>query len=307
MVFVIDRKSKKKIKEKGDDIYRFLARLPTHVKSIPDFLPRYVCHQITQSCKTSFEDQEKGPVQIRSFIKKYGISLRGVEKPLSHYTTLQEFFQRKLKPSARPISSPLSAKVMVSPADCRITVFETVSLAHVIRIKGSAFDISHLFPGGEKYENASLVLCRLAPHDYHRFHFPISGYYTQTEHIPGTYLSVQPELIKSTHNILTENRRAYTKLRTKDFGTIAYITVGATCVGSIVITTKSNRRVKKGEEYGTFAFGGSTIVLLIPKGKIMFSEDLVKKSMIGMETLIRMGDVLGYASSSTTTSSSEEE
>lgn len=298
MVLIIDRKSKKDIIEKGDDIFRFLARLPTHIKMIPGFLPRYLCHQITSHCKHKFEDPKKGPNQIRSFIKKYGISLRDVEKPLSSYQTLQEFFQRKLKPTARPIFALRSRKSLISPADCRISVFESVSLAHVIWIKGRAFQIAHLFPGGERYENASLVLCRLAPQDYHRFHFPVAGYYRKTHHLPGAYLSVQPELIKSTHNILTENRRAYTFLKTQHFGTMSYVTIGATCVGSIVITCASNQKVKKGEEYGTFAFGGSTIVLLIPKGKIVFSKDLVENTMMGKETLIKMGEVIGYSSSS---------
>jgi phosphatidylserine decarboxylase len=186
-------------------------------------------------------------------------------------------------------------------------VFENVCLAHTLWIKGRNFTLRRLLKSktrAEYYKGASIVLCRLAPQDYHRFHFPVGGKYTVTRHIKGGYISVQPQVVRSKRDVLTENKRAVTYLRTRYFGKVAYVTIGATCVGSIVITAKANSRVRKGQEYGTFAYGGSTIVLLIPKGKgkgnreskIFFSDDIVRNSLKRRETLIRMGEEIGFAS-----------
>ena len=57
---------------------------------------------------------------------------------------------------------------------------------------------------------------------------------------------------------------------------MAYIAVGATMVGSIVWTAAAGQAVRKGEELGYFAFGGSTIVTLFEPGKVCWDEDLVQ-------------------------------
>ena len=51
---------------------------------------------------------------------------------------------------------------------------------------------------------------------------------------------------------------------------VAYVAIGAMLVGSIVWTAggKKGTTVKRGEELGYFAYGGSTIVALFPKGLI---------------------------------------
>ena len=41
---------------------------------------------------------------------------------------------------------------------------------------------------------------------------------------------------------------------------------------------------------GFFAFGGSTILTLFPKGKVVFDADLVENSGQSLETLVQMGD-----------------
>jgi len=62
---------------------------------------------------------------------------------------------------------------------------------------------------------------------------------------------------------------------------------------SIVITKTVGDELKKGDEIGYFAFGGSTIVVLFEKGKINFDKDIVENSQKPLETLIKMGESLG--------------
>ena len=51
-------------------------------------------------------------------------------------------------------------------------------------------------------------------------------------------------------------------------------------MGSIVLT-KEGKSCKKGEEFGHFKYGGSTIVLLFEKGRMVFDSDLVANSKAG--------------------------
>ena len=70
------------------------------------------------------------------------------------------------------------------------------------------------------------------------------------------------------------------------------IEVGATCVGTIHQTWKENS-VSKGEEKGYFSFGGSCMVLLFEKRRIVFDEDLVRNSSQFLETRGLFGSSLG--------------
>lgn len=51
---------------------------------------------------------------------------------------------------------------------------------------------------------------------------------------------------------------------------VAFVAIGALLVGSIVFTNGANKgsKIKRGEELGYFAYGGSTVVCLFPQGVI---------------------------------------
>lgn len=295
MTIVIDRKTKKVIREPQSKQQLTALRISSF---IPSTVHTFLAKQITLRYCSQYTKKKGAEKRIKKFIKEFHIDTDEAEKPVYQYQSLQEFFQRHLKAKARIIASPNDPKVMISPADCRLLVFKDVTEARELWIKGSRFTVEKLLASktrAKQYKDASLVLCRLAPGDYHRFHFPVTGKYSRTKHIKGNYLSVQPEIVRSTHNVLTENKRTVTYLQTKAFGPVAMILIGATCVGSIVITAKANKNVKKGQEYGTFAFGGSTIVLLIQKNRIKFSADLLRHSKSKVETRVRMGERIGTA------------
>ena len=94
-------------------------------------------------------------------------------------------------------------------------------------------------------------------------------------------------------SILAENKRVVTEIETERFGTILYIEIGATAVGSIRQTYIPDLPVKKGEEKGYFEFGGSCIVLLFEKNRICFDADLIKNTEEGLETRANFGQSLG--------------
>ena len=84
-----------------------------------------------------------------------------------------------------------------------------------------------------------------------------------------------------------------TKLHTKNFGTILYIEVGATYVGSIHQSFIPHESYAKGEEKGYFSFGGSSLILLFEPNKICFDQDLLDISAKKIEVRALLGQSMG--------------
>ena len=82
-------------------------------------------------------------------------------------------------------------------------------------------------------------------------------------------------------------------MNTKDKGDVLISEIGATMVGSIFQTYKNNSKVNKGAEKGYFAFGGSSVLLLIDSNKIKISQDILENTKNGYETIIKMGEQIG--------------
>jgi phosphatidylserine decarboxylase len=88
---------------------------------------------------------------------------------LKAYKTFNQFFARQLKPDARPPANPQDPSVVVSSADCRLTVFEDVTTATQIWIKGREFTIPKLLHDDHIEQNPAyasgfaLAIFRLAP------------------------------------------------------------------------------------------------------------------------------------------------
>ncbi|KAL0365108.1 UNVERIFIED_CONTAM: Phosphatidylserine decarboxylase proenzyme 2 [Sesamum angustifolium] len=240
------------------------------VKNIPDFI-------------NMFKDQ---------------INLSEIKYPLEHFKTFNEFFIRELKPGARPITSIECDDVAVCAADSRLTAFETASDAMRFWIKGRKFSIRGLL-GTEVSSSAfidGLVIFRLAPQDYHRFHVPVSGTIEKFVDIPGCLYTVNPIAVNSKYcNVFTENKRVVSLISTKEFGKVAFVAIGATMVGSITFSKKEGDYVKKGDEFGYFSFGGSTVICVFEKDTIKIDDDLLENSSRSLETLVSVGMKLGVS------------
>lgn len=214
------------------------------------------------------------------------------------YATFNEFFAREIKESARPIAEPENDLVTSSPADCRLTAFPTVDLATKYWIKGFGFTLEALLGDAElakQFEGGSLVIARLAPQDYHRWHAPVSGIVKNIKEIPGAYYTVNPQAINEpgTLDVFCENRRSVMTVERSSTGSpVAIVAVGAMLVGSIeyVDGVEVGAQIRRGQCLGKFLYGGSTVIVLYPKGEVVLDEDLVRNSCErGMETVVKVG------------------
>lgn len=232
--------------------------------------------------------------RIEPFIKLYGLDPKEFADAPSSFGSFNEFFYRKLKPSARPIApSPI-----VFPADGRHLGFPDISAIDSFFVKGQTFDLPALLDDAalaEKYAKGSLVLSRLCPVDYHRYHFPAAGVPTETKTINGPLFSVSPIALAKNLSYLWQNKRTICQLKTEDFGTILILEIGATCVGSIHQTYTPGLPVVKAQEKGYFAFGGSSTITIFEPGKVALAEDLLENSANQTELYARVGSALGKA------------
>ena len=235
-------------------------------------------------------DRTSSAKKIHPFIEEFDIDMSVTQE--QKFQNFNDFFTWKLKDTARLVDT--SYNTVVSPADGKILAYADINNSDFI-IKGYRFDVSSFLDNpdlAQKFHDGALLIIRLAPVDYHRFHFPVSGNLSPNKKVEGDYYSVNPFALRKKANIFCFNKREYTILSNPLFGDVIMAEVGATMVGSIVQTFKGSY-VKKGEEKGYFKFGGSTVVLLFEKSKIHIDEDLLNNTAKGYETTVKMGERIG--------------
>lgn len=234
--------------------------------------------------------------KIKPFIKDFQVDETEFLEPISYFSCFNDFFIRKLKPQCRPIIADTERAII--PADGRYFIHEDISTLQSVQIKGKAFDLSLLLKDetlAKKYRAGSMVVARLCPYDYHRYHFPFDCYAPASTLINGSLYSVNPLALKYNAQIFMQNKRMICPLQSSLFGVVLYIEIGATNVGSINQTYACNQFYEKGQEKGFFSFGGSTIVLLFEPCKILFDEDLLQLASHGLEIRCLLGQSLGRA------------
>ena len=148
----------------------------------------------------------------------------------------------------------------------------------------------------KEFDGGAFLIARLCPVDYHRYHYPDNGKTIKAFQIKGNYHSVNPLALKYRPDIFMKNERRVSILETENFGKLAYIEVGATCVGKIVQSFDESLPFKRGDEKGYFLFGGSTVIVYGQKGRWVPSPDIIKNTELGIETYIHLGDTVGVRS-----------
>lgn len=283
----IHRATKELVTERppGEDILRFLYGNPVgEALVLPIAKRKFISDWYGKKM-----DSPSSVSRIEPFVSSLNIDMSESEKQIDEFTSFNDFFYRKLKPGARKIEEGL-----VSPGDGKLLVFEKASEVNSFFVKGERFTLEQFLEDeklAEEYQDAAMAILRLAPNDYHRYHFPYPGIPSPCHEIGRDYYSVSPiSLERKFTKVFTKNKREICRLKTAGKGEMLIIPVGATMVGSLNSTFTPESPVKKGEEMGYFAFGGSTIVLLFDSGKFTFDQDLIENTRNHFETAVRMGE-----------------
>ncbi len=232
-------------------------------------------------------DSPRSKKDIAALAAIPGCRWEEAEKPLADYASFNDFFTRRLKPGARPVGEGL-----VSPADGRLRLFLNADADLPFPLKGATRSLRTVFDGAAPAGRYDIAVIRLAPVDYHRFHFPCDCRTADPVRVvPGLYHSVNPIALLRHPDVYADNERQILKGRAA-FGDFWLVDVGAFGVGTIVQTFSGTEHAK-GDEKGYFKFGGSTVVFVASAGAVAFDLDLVRNSAEGLETRVLCGERIG--------------
>lgn len=249
------------------------------------------------------QDTKKSAQKIPEFIKNFNIQIDDYKKGTyndknieNSYSSFNEFFIREFQDGKRDFTT--SSVAMGAFAEARYYGHESLSDDIVLPVKGHLIRPKDMI-ANEKwsslFEEGPFLIARLCPVDYHRYHYPDSGKTLDSFSLHGSYDSVNPLALKLKGDILIKNERRVSILETQNFGKLAYIEVGATCVGKIVQSFDESKAFSKGQEKGYFLFGGSTVIIIGEKGAWKPSSDILENTKNKKETYIHLGDEVARA------------
>ncbi|OQX17106.1 MAG: hypothetical protein BWK76_10680 [Desulfobulbaceae bacterium A2] len=208
--------------------------------------------------------------------------------PEGGYTTFNQFFSRKIKPGARPISG--DDTILVAPADSLVNAINSnLTATTQLRTKyEESLNVRQLLDGSQYadvFNGGTAVSCVLLPTVYHWYHAPVGGTVVESRAVSGTSFGMNGGFYtfvnngnfggyKSSFGVFGIYHRGYYIIQTEKYGLVAMISVGLDDVNSVNFMPEVNnipeknpaKIVRKGDPLGYFAYGGSLVILLFEPG-----------------------------------------
>ena len=222
-------------------------------------------------------------------------------KPYYGFKSWNDFFTRKLVKGARPIIEPLNNKIINSACDSTIyRISFDVKAQDDFWIKSQPYSLNAMLNGEKKYvkkfEGGCVYQAFLNPFNYHRWHSPINGTIEKAYVKQGLYFTQDNSMKEDktdqdmSEGYLTnvETRAIiYIKADDENIGTVCVMPVGMVEISSCNINKniKPGKKVKKGDELGYFAYGGSTHCLI-------FEPNVIKKFTHKKGEFVPMGQII---------------
>lgn len=221
------------------------------------------------------------------FIRKHHIDMRDFKG--KKFSSFNDFFTRKRADGQIDITPDH----LISPCDGYLSAYP-VGQDEIYHIKHIEYRLECLLKSqrlAEKFSGGTCLIFRLTPQNYHRYCYVCDGAKMASHTIPGKLHCVRPTAYAS-FPVFTENSREYTRIHTRQFGDIIQMEIGALLVGKIHNYPKTGP-VFQGMEKGYFEFGGSTILILVQKGRLRLDRQIISNTKKGLETEVRLGEKIG--------------
>jgi phosphatidylserine decarboxylase len=237
-----------------------------------------------------FKDEGKDPVmEIRNFGTLHGIDVSMLgsghsydpekwlwSKAPHEYESINDFFMRKHR------SYSFGDHSILSPATAVVRRYPDARALEAVDVKGVRYTLENCgIPQAEEYVEHECFYFYLSPADYHCFHSPMDGVVDSVTDLTGLGHcsgSVKPDLLASSPSILAHNRRFVVVLRQGSFK-LALVVIGGFLVDSVRIDPliKARTGIRKGQLVGSFALGGSAILMLTSQPVI--SEPVLSEAL----------------------------
>lgn len=271
-------------------------------------LKRMPANAVSRALGNVSEVELPRPIQgmvNRSFARLAGVDLEEAEAPPEDYSSLNDFFTRRLRQGARPVEDDQPG-TLVSPVDGTVGAFGTIEEGTLFQAKGRDYSLLELVDSAaaaEWFADGSYATIYMGTRDYHRVHSPVSGRVERLSYIPGRLFPTNPAAARTVDDLFAVNERLVTYLQTERFGRVGVVKIGGTCVGRISLTfhgfetNGSFRRRREfapestveptaGDELAVFNLG-STVVVLVEHPGCRFVDE------VDVDSTVRMGQRLG--------------
>lgn len=219
------------------------------------------------------------------YAKRNHIDLQEFSK--QKYRSFNDFFtRRRIDDTADTTPGHL-----ISPCDAFLSVYP-IREDSVYTVKHVQYRLEQLLDDAElakRYAGGTCLIFRLSPKHYHRYCYPCNGVAELHKSIKGKLHCVRP-IAYTSMPVFAQNSREYTVIQSSLFGEVTQMEVGALLVGKIK-NYPAGRFVRQGSEKGYFEFGGSTVILLLEKGRVRI--DPVFLAGLGKEIDVRKGSKIG--------------
>lgn len=285
MTLIYDRKLKETYTEAevGGRVVTFL-----YETALGRFLLKPLLNPAFSNFKAARNNTKRSVRKIKPFVEKYHINLDEAEQ--TTFQSFNDFFTRRLRPDARPISEAKTTVIAV--ADSKLMTY-SISESGVFQIKNRSYTLNELIRDtrvAEQFIGGTCLVFRLAIDDYHRYCYPDAGKKLAARMIPGMLHSVRP-LAHAHARVFSENTRHWQLFETENFGRVLFMEVGALLVGRI--HDHGATVFTKGQEKGYFSYGGSSIVVCYQKNQVKIAEDIAAANREGLEVRVSYGEKVG--------------
>ncbi|KAF8839690.1 hypothetical protein BDN67DRAFT_1003478 [Paxillus ammoniavirescens] len=197
------------------------------------------------------------------------------DKPHMGFTSWDDFFCRRFRERVRPIIAPDNPQFINAACEA-IThrVSSGVQATDQFWLKEMPYSLDHILnynPLASHFVGGTVFQAMLSSLDYHRWHSPIDGRVVATQVIPGTYYAARldddPDM-----DVVSRSQAFVTAISTRglifiesnnpDIGLMCFVAVGLGEVSTVKIEVREGDVIKKGDDIGSFHFGGSTYLLI---------------------------------------------
>ena len=195
--------------------------------------------------------------------------------PHMGFMSWDDFFGRRFREGIRPTFAAYRPEFINAPCEA-IThkVSTNVKETDKFWLKEMPYSLNHILdsdPLTSEFVGGTIFQAILSSLDYHRWHSPVDGRVVKTYRIPGTYYAARLD-DDSNIDVISRSQAFVTAMSTRalifiesdnpDIGLMCFVAVGLGEVSTTKVEVKEGDRIKKGDEIGSFHFGGSTYLLL---------------------------------------------
>ncbi|RAL17643.1 phosphatidylserine decarboxylase family protein [Aspergillus homomorphus CBS 101889] len=227
---------------------------------------------------------------------------------LPHYgfRSWDDFFTRQFRPGARPVAAPEDERIITNPCESQPFALVRNVPAHAhFSLKGTVYSLQDMLGRDDeahaaRFTGGTVYQAWLSAFSYHRWHAPVSGTVVKVIQLKGTYFAADPS--KGFENIDPDTGAPCPDRQAPDLslqlissiatrtavliradnpalGVVGFLAIGMADVSSCVATVAVGDRVVKGQEIGSFHYGGSTFCLLFEPGVNLTFSPLIGESL----------------------------